>query len=184
MAEVDAAPLLEFFGSDPGQRIITLEVEAREAMLDEDIEAAAGERLAMMRDGGDPRLDLLGEYVEVNALVDNNVVGALNSSYAFYTALAAGGVFDDSMTEDQILSDVWGQEEAIRLDTIEWVFGYLTMAYGPLKDDEIRAYIDLSRTESGQGMNRALFDAFNRMYVTISQGLGHGLAQLMSGQDI
>lgn len=184
MAAAEAQPLLDFFASDLGRRIISAEISARGAMLDADIEAAAGEKLAQMRDDGDARLDLLADYVEANDLIENNVVGALNSSYAFYTGLASGDAFAEALTEDQILTDVWSQEEEIRLDTLEWIYPYLAMAYGPLDDAELAAYIALSKTEGGQALNRALFDAFDVMYVAISDGLGRGAARLMIGEDL
>ena len=184
LAETEVAPLLGFFGSDLGQRIVGLELAAREAMIDPDIEAAAGERLAQMRDDGDPRLALLDEFVEANDLIENNVVGALNASLAFYNGLAGGAGFAETLTEDRILADVWDQEAGIRLDTVEWVYAYLAMAYRPLQDDELGAYIALSRTPEGQALNRALFDAFDVMYVGISEALGRGAAQLMAGQDL
>lgn len=184
MADASAKPLLDFFGSDLGQRIISAEISARSALLDDDIEEAAGERLARMRDEGDARLELLEDYVETNDLIENNVVGALNSSYAFYSGLASGDAFAGTLTEDQILTDVWSQEEDVRVDTVEWIYAYLAMAYGPFDDAELTAYIDLSKSEDGQTLNRALFDAFDDMYVAISEGLGRGAAQLMVGEEL
>ena len=41
LADHDLDPLLDFFTSDRGQRIIDFEVTARKALMDEDIEAVA-----------------------------------------------------------------------------------------------------------------------------------------------
>jgi hypothetical protein len=184
LAETEAAPLLEFFESDLGQRIITLEVEARRAMQDEDIEAVAGETLAMMRDEDDPRLALLERFVTLNELVEYNVVGAMNANYAFMSGLGEGGAFGGGLTEDQILADVWSQEQEIRLDTSEWVYSYLALAYRPLEDAELERYIALSGTAPGADLNRALFGAFDGMYRAISRGLGQAAAGILAGQDI
>lgn len=184
LAETDVTPLIAFFDTDPGQKIISLEIAAREAMADPDIEEAAIEKLAAMRDDDDPRLRLLEDFVSVNDLIENNVVGAMNSSFAFYAGLAEGAAFGDGVTEGQILSDVWSQEPEIRLDTIEWIYSYLALAYRPLEDAEIQAYIALSETPEGRDLNRALFGAFDVMYVAISEGLGRGAALLMAGQDL
>lgn len=184
LAPVDAAPLIDFFESDLGSRIISLEVEARRALMDADIEASAIEKADGMRADGDPRMDVLETYVEANDLVENNVVGALNSNYAFLRGLGAGGAMDGSLTEDEILADIWSQEPEIREDTIEWVYSFLALAYRPLSDAEIAAYTELSLTPEGQALNRALFDAFDAMYGRISEGLGRGAAQVLAGQDI
>lgn len=183
LEETEAAPLLDFFESDLGQRIVRLEIEARRAMLDESIEEVAGERAAQMRDEGDPRLEIIDEFVAANDLIELNVVGALNSNFAFYRGLASGEAFED-LTEGQILADVWSQEEDIRLDSGEWLQAFLTMAYRPLADEELRAYVDMAKSDAGRALNEAFFGAFDQVYVTISNGLGLAVSQLMSGQDI
>ena len=44
LADVDVAPLLSFFASDLGRQIVSLELSAREAMIDPEIEEAADRR--------------------------------------------------------------------------------------------------------------------------------------------
>ena len=184
LADTDVTPLLAFFDGDLGRRIVRLELEARRAMLDEDLEAAAYEALDMQRDEGDPRLDLLDDFVAANDLVEDNVAGALNASYAFYAALVEGGG-GEAVDEGQILSDVWAQEPEIRADTLDWVYAFLSLAYRPLSDDELRRYTELSRSEAGRDLNRALFGAFDRMYVGLSRTLGLAAARFLSqGQDL
>lgn len=181
---VDLAPAEDFFGSERGRRIIRLEVTARRALLDDSVEQASLERLDEMIVAGDPRIDALKEFAEVNDLVESNVMGAMNSNYAFYVGLADGGSFFGALSEGEILADVWGQEEAIREDTEEWLYSYLAMAYQPLSDDDLDAYIAFSRTEEGQAVNRALFVAFDEMFVEISRALGLGASQFLSGQEL
>ena len=124
------------------------------------------------------------DFVDANELVDSNVVGAMNSNYAFYVGLMDGGAFAQDMTEDSILSDVWSQEPEIRADTIDWVYSYLALAYQPISDDDIAVYTALSKTDEGRALNRAIFGAFDTMYTTISMALGQGAAQFMVGEDL
>jgi hypothetical protein len=180
--EVDT--LMQFFDGELGRRIVRLEVSARRALLDDAVEEASIAALEEMRADDDPRLELLTEFIEVNELVEMNVVGALNSNYAFYQGLDAGGAFDGSLTESEMLADVWRQEEEIRAETEEWVYSYLGMAYRPLDDDEIAAYTALSRTPEGQALNAALFGAFEVLFNAISRDLGLAAAQMMAGEDI
>ena len=180
--EIDA--LLQFFGSELGRRIVRLEVSAREALLDGSVEEASEAALAEMRRADDPRLEVLRGFVEANDLVEMNVAGALNSNWAFYQGMAAGGAFGDALSEQQMLADVRGQADAIRAETEEWVYSYLAMAYRPLSDDEIAAYTALSQTPEGQALNTALFAAYDVLFVTISRDLGLAAAQFMAGEDI
>ncbi len=184
MQGVALEPLIAFFTSQDGERIVRLELEARRAMMDDAIEEAAKDRVKQMRNDDAPRLDLLDRFIEANELVDSNVVGALNSNYAFYLGLMEGGAFGNDMTEESILTDVWSQEADIRAETIDWVWSYLSLAYQPLDDAEIEEYTAISASDGGRALNRAIFGAFDEMYKTISRGLGQGAAQFILGEDL
>lgn len=180
----DLTPLIAFFTSETGRRAISLEVTARRALLDEGAAEASRKALAEMRARDDPRLKLLTRFVRVNDLLDFNVVGALNANYAFYAGLVDGGAFPFDVTEDQILADVWSQEADIRLETEQWLYSYLAMAYDPLSDSDLEAYIAISETPEGQALNRALFEAFDVLFRQISRELGLAAARMVSGVDI
>lgn len=183
----DAATLAAaetFFASDRGQRILTLEVEARRALLDQTVEDAAKARAEEMLADRDPRMDALRRFAEANDLIEANVQGALNANLAFYLGMAEVGAFGDGMTEEQMLDDVWGQEGDVRSETTDWLFPYLALAYGPLPDEDLEAYIDFSLTPEGQKLNAALFVAFDAVFTEISRNLGRAAARQMMGQDI
>jgi hypothetical protein len=179
-----AGPLLEFFTSEPGRSIVSFEISARRAFLDEDVEEAAEARWEDMKAEGHPRLEMIDRFITANDLLESNVMGAMNSNYAFYQGLATGAVFGGSLTDDQILADVWSQEPEIRAETEAWVNSYLAMAYQPLDDADLEAYIEVSETRAGRVLNRALFAGFDDMYVSISRALGVAAARFMTGQDI
>jgi hypothetical protein len=181
----DRVPAMEaFFGGDLGQRILTLELEARRALLDEAVEDVARLAWEEMQAEGGPRVDLLGRFVEANDLIESNVMGALNSNLAFYQGMAEGGAFEDAMTEEQMLTDTWAQEPQIRAQTEGWVFTYLALAYGPLSDEELDTYVAFSTSPEGQILNDALFAAFDEVFRPISRGLGLAAARQLQGQDI
>lgn len=180
--DTDLTPLIEFFGTEGGRQVIELEIGAREAMADDGVEESARQAYRDLAGTDDGRLDLLGEFVEVNDLVEANVAGALNSNFMFYRGLVDGGAF--AMTEAEILSQVWSQEEETRDDTTEWLYGFLLLAYGPLDDDVLETYVALSKTEAGRVMNRALFAGFDEMYSEISYALGLASANRMQGEDL
>lgn len=184
LTDQDLAPMLAFFDSDLGRRIVGLEISARRALLDPDVDAASRAALADLIGDDDPRLDLIETFSEVNTLVENNVVGAMNSNFAFYRGLSEGGAFGAAFSQDDMLADVWSQEQAIRDETTEWLYSYLMMAYRPLSDAELAAYIAFSETPEGAALNQAIFDAFDEMFVTVSLALGHAAARYMSGEQL
>ncbi|MEO1677026.1 MAG: DUF2059 domain-containing protein [Pseudomonadota bacterium] len=184
LAATDLDPLDAFFSSELGRRIVRLEVSAREALLDESVEEASLDALDDLRGADDPRLDVLEGFIVANDLVEMNVVGALNSNIAFYQGLQAGGAFNGALTDDQMLADVWSQEDEIRSETLDWVYSYLGLAYQPLSDADIERYTELSLTPEGQALNTSLFAAFDTLYTTISRDLGLAAATFMAGEDI
>lgn len=181
LSEFDIAPLLGFYSTETGEQIVTLELAAREAFLDPAIEAAAEEAVREMRLDDPARADLLAEFVARNNLVDLNVMGGLNSSLAFYEGLTAGG-FD--MSQAEIMEEVWAQEPFIRDDTDTWIHAYLGLAYDPLTDAELLEYTELTQTEAGRALNRALFEGFDRVFVEISRDLGVTAAGFTLGEDL
>lgn len=182
--DADIAPLIAFFESDLGKEIVSLEISARRAMLDPSVENMSNEMVDIMRRDEEARLGVLGGFIEANQLLETNIVGALNSNLAFYKGLKEGGAFEADISEEQMLTDVWEQEPDIRESTTEWIFAYLALAYQPLSDADIEVYTSLSKTPAGSEFNRALFAAFDTLFVDISWDLGVAAAQFMAGEDI
>ncbi|MGY9047269.1 MAG: DUF2059 domain-containing protein, partial [Rhodobacterales bacterium] len=182
LGDQDLTPLLDYLGTEEGKRVVALEIDARQALVEPAAEDVARSTFRDLDGTGNPRLAQLDRLVDANDLVEANVTGALNASYNFYTGLAEGGALE--MSEDEILSDVWDQEEETRQDTREWLYGYMLLAYGPLSNEALGEYIDISSSEAGQAMNRALFTGFNTMYDNISRQLGLAAAGQMQAQDL
>lgn len=176
--------LIQFFSSQQGRDIVHFETSARRALLDEDVEATAKQIYDDLVGELDPRLDLIERYVEANDLIESNVAGALNSSLAFYEGLAKGDALDSALTPDRILALVWDQEPEIRAETKDWIYPFLTLAFDPITESDIEAYIALSESEAGQDLNAALFAAFDVLFVNISRDMGAAVAVYMQGEDI
>lgn len=184
LSDVDLTPMIDFFGSDQGQMIIGLEVSARTALLDDAVEEASEEMAAAAIADDDPRMALVQEFVAVNNLIETNVAGALNSNLSFYGGLVDGGAFGGALSEEDILTDVWGQESEIRDNTTEWIHSFLFMAYQPLDDEDLHAYIAFSETDAGTDINRAMFESFDRLFNGISRSLGRAAATEMTSQEL
>jgi uncharacterized protein DUF2059 len=184
-AEMDGAQIAQavaFFETELGQRILTLETSARAAMFDPDVEEIARANYHSLATSEDARLAAVTRFVEVNDLLGLNVAGALTSNYQFYRGLVDGEAM--SLSEDEILTEVWQQEQEITDDTTGWLFGFLLMAYRPLSMDEIESYIAFSDSSAGRALNRALFDGFDIVYSAISYELGLSVARVMKSSDL
>lgn len=184
LADTDLQPVIAFFSTDTGRQITELEIAARRALMDEGVEEKAQAAAADLPNRDAARHQLLTRFIDANNLIDANVAGAMNASHAFYTGLASGEGIGDGLTQEQIIADVWAQEDAIRADTELWLMRFLHLAYRPLADEDITSYIDFSETAAGRALNRALFAAFDEMYSGISHGLGQGAARAMMSQDL
>jgi len=181
---IDTAPMIAFFDSAPGQAIVSLEVSAREAILDDEILETAKEIAVEIEAGGGPLFALVDQFVQSNDLIEYNVVGALNANYAFYIGLMNGGALPPDVSTDQILVDVWSQEEEIRVNTREWVYSYLLLAYQPLDLADLEAFVAFSASGPGQDMNHALIAAYDVMLEEISRALGLAAAGQLQMQEL
>lgn len=180
----DITLMVTFFTSEPGRTMVSLEVSARRALLDDAVDVASKEAAVAAREANTERFQLVETFVQTNDLIETNIVGAMNSNVAFYFGLMAGGAFDEALTQDQILNDVWDQEADIRANTSEWVYGFLMLAYDPVSADDIKAYTAFSASDDGVALNTALFAAFDDMFDAISFDLGYEAARVMAGQDL
>lgn len=179
-AELEA--VIAFFQTDAAFQITEFEVAARRAMADEDVEQSA--RLAWV-EAATERPDLVAQIkaiTEVNDLVERNVAGALNSNLRYYQGLSDGDALD--LTEDEILAQVWGQEEDVRADTEEWLGGYFLLAYDPLSPGDLDAYLEFWKSPAGTALNAAIFDGFNQVYDDVSYATGRVVALHMGSEDL
>lgn len=178
----DLEPLMAFFASETGQQVVSLELSARTAMREQEIEDAARAAFRDLEGTDSETLATISEFVDTNDLIEANLVGALNANYMFYLGLVDGGALQ--MSEQDILTEVWSSEEETRSDTREWVYAFLLMAYRPLADGVVEDYTALSQTDPGRALNRALFAGFNEMYDDISYALGMAVARQMQVQEL
>ncbi|RYI14972.1 MAG: DUF2059 domain-containing protein [Acetobacteraceae bacterium] len=177
------AEVTRFFASDLGQRILTLEIEARRTFLDQAAEEAAQVAADDAAAAKDPKVAQLRRMIEAADLVEMNVAGSLSGNLAFMTGMASSGAYG-VLPPDQLLSDVWGQEDQLRADTSTWLYSYLGLAYDPLTDAELDAYIAFWESPAGQHFNGALFAAFDSTFRQVSLELGKAAGLAMQGNDI
>ena len=174
--------VIAFYTSYPGVEIVALEIAARRAFLDPSIEEQARARDAA-EDPEDSRLRAqVDQIIAESDLIERNVAGAMNSTMMFYRGMMDGGELD--MTQDDMLADLWSQEEAFRADSENWLGGFLLMAYDPLPTEDINRYLAFWQSDAGRALNSGLFMAFDRMYEEVSYLMGQAVAQHMQSEKL
>lgn len=182
LSETDLAPIVAFFGSELGGEVIALELAAREAFFDEEVELAARDRFEDLTDNDDPLIAQITTMMEDSDLVEFNVMGILNANLMLYRGLADGGAID--LGEEDILRDVWTQESSVRTESTGWIQGYFLTAYGALAAEDLESYAAFWRTEEGRAFNAALFAVFDRMYEELSYLLGRATAEQLQSEEL
>lgn len=182
LGDTDVADVTAFFTSDLGREIVTLELAAREAMTDEATEEAANEAFDAAREADTWQYREVLSLIEDSDLIEFNVMGALNSNFAFYRGLSDGDALE--MSEAEMLAEVAGQQEEIRSDSEAWLTAYMLMAYQSLSQEQLGDYAALYRSDQGQFVNAAIFQAYDKMYEELSYLLGRAVADQMRGQDL
>lgn len=166
-----AAQALLFFESDLGARIVDLEVQARNAMLDPELEAAAKSSPAASGDA-------LTRFLELRNLVERNTDAAVNAQVAFFAGLAA------TSPAAPPPPDVEAQRALIRVETESWLRGYYALAQSPLSADDVAIYTAFWDTDVAEAVDDALFEAFATSYATLSFGLGQAAGRLLPQNDL
>lgn len=172
----------QFYGSALGTKVIGLEMAGRRAMMQDDLKDIAQEAYQTALTENPKALEAIHTIDRVGDMVERNVTAALTANYRFYLGMVDGGAF--VLTEDEMLAEAWGQEDDVRLDTINWLMGYLLLSYQPLNDAETALLVDFVQTPAGRALNAAIFDGFGTMYADISYALGHAVALNMVGSDL
>ena len=175
---------LAFYETGPGLRLAALEHSAREAMLDPEVEEAA--RLAFERadEAQEPRARLIRRLIDEADLVSPNVATGMNTSIAFSQGFAEAGGFDMAPTPDELLADAWGQQDEIAIEAETWMQAFLMLAYSPLSDAQIEAYIDFATAPEGLLLADLLFNGFDEVFVQTAREMGLAAAIRDEGQEL
>ncbi|MEM8580930.1 MAG: DUF2059 domain-containing protein [Pseudomonadota bacterium] len=182
LSDEDVGQVASFFTSDTGREIITLELAAREAMVDEDTEQAATEAFEAAREADSWQYQQIVALIEDSDLIEFNVMGALNSNFAFYRGLSDGNALE--MSEAEMLAEVAAQQDEIRSESEAWLSAYMLMAYQSLSEEQLDEYAAIYRSAQGRIVNAAIFQAYDKMYEELSYLLGRAVADQMRGEDL
>ncbi|MBI1417978.1 MAG: hypothetical protein GC146_12220 [Limimaricola sp.] len=174
-ADTDA--ILTFLTSQTGTRFAEAELQARRAMLDPQIEAAALASGRQAVAAQSPRALQLGRMMDATDMVSTNTALTLNDLLALFHGLRDGQFPGLDMSDAQILEIVSSQASDLDRTTTDWLHGYLQLAYSSISDADVDAYIAFLETPAGQAFNAATFATFGTISEDINTALGHALAE-------
>ncbi|MFN7003460.1 MAG: hypothetical protein ACK4NW_08535 [Roseinatronobacter sp.] len=182
------ADALAFAATELGQRILRLEIAARQALIDDDVDYVARDVLSEARSAGadarlGQRLEQVRARIDANELLELNVSLGLNTSYAYYRGMMSeDAVF--GLSGELLLQLVWEQEPSIRADIEDWIESYFLMAYQPLEPAEMDAFVSYVATPLAQDFNRAMFRAFDTVFSEISFQVGKALGRRLRAEEL
>ena len=178
------AAAMAFFDTPRGQEILKLEIEARRALLEPDIKEEAQVLADTLKAERDPKLRLIRRLIEGGDLIETNVAGAMSANLAFFEGMDAVGAPGVPMDRDTMMAEVWGQEGSIRTEVASWMIPYMALAYQPLSEADLKAYVDFSASPEGKLLNAAMVAGFDAVARKVSFALGQSAAKIMAGTDI
>lgn len=191
LGDADLAPMLAFYSSEAGQRAVTLELEARRAFLDPEVEEAAraaAEDAAARADS--PQADLLQDVrrlIDGGDLIERNVTASLNADMMFWRGVidAGGpGPAGEEGEEADLTDAVTANLEETRRETEAWMTAFLMLACGPLTREQMDEYASFYETSDGRALNAALFEGFNAMYDQLAYLLGRTAGTWMNSAPL
>ena len=183
LSETDLEPLLTFFESEMGQRIMTLEISARRAFMDPTMEDVATETFADAEETRPVLHAQVLDFTEINGLIDANVEGAFRTNAAFAIGAHEAGAFAE-MSVETLIAEMWSGDELVKADVTSWLYAFQMTAYAPLASEELAGYIAISKTEEGQALNAAIMGGFDTMFTDMSYELGFAAGRFMSQQEL
>ncbi len=179
----DLSAALSYYEGEAGQKVVRLELSARRAFLAPGVDEAA--RATWADQGvGSARAELIRQYVANGDLIERNVTGALNSNFAFLQAYGRAAGSDDPPDEQRLLADVLSEEADLRIDTTEWLYGYLYLAYTPLTMPALDDLVKLSATKEGKALNAVVFAGFDPLFLEQARALGRVAGRMQNLHDL
>jgi hypothetical protein len=166
-----ARTALIFFDSAQGQRIIALEVQARAAMLDEDVEA-------MARSAGTQADAQVVDFLTLRDLIRRNTDAAVTAQTAFFAGMS------ETLGNANSQPDIEGQRPMISGETESWLKGYYVLIQSALEEGDLQSYSDFWRTAVGRAVDDAVFEVFADNYTSLSYGLGQAAGRLLPPREL
>ena len=166
-AKAEAA--LRFFSKGLGAQAALLETSARSAISYEEVKVSAIQLAKELKSANTVRYLMLEKNIKDLELVELNMTGAFSAQYAFLSNLSA--LADMPLTKGDIVALLLESEDEMRQEIVDWLMGFMHMAYTPLSDEELKTYLSFLSSSDGKVLNKTLFYIFNDLAVKTSGDL-------------
>ncbi|MEO0403074.1 MAG: hypothetical protein AAF214_11920 [Pseudomonadota bacterium] len=166
-----ASQALLFFESEIGAKVIALEVAARQAMQNADLEATA-------RAAGAQAGETVVDFLALRNLIERNTTAAITAQTAFFAGLV------ETSGRADVAPDIQEQRSTIMAETESWLRGYYALIQSPLSADEVAIYTAFWDTDVGKALDDAMFAAFGASYASLSYGLGQAAGRLLPQNEL
>ena len=178
----DANEILLFYRRPIGKIASELEVSARVAISETEIEEMAKTELKEAKALKNTRLDEIESVIKTLELVEQNLIGAYAAQFAFMYELSKLGLLE--LSRQEMIDIITNDEEKLKGEILEWLMAFSHMAYAPMSDEEFSVYNDFSKSDLGIALNKALFSVYNEMAKDQSQSLANILGEFMRSEDL
>lgn len=178
------AQIVQFYESNPGDKIPKYELEARKKLMDEAEAEAAQVQAEKLRAEQSPRMRQIQRIITEGDLIEMNVISSMNALIAFDQGVASAAQNSNNSAKHKGFGEIWAQESNIRADSASWLMAYFTTASEALTDQELRLWADFSASDAAKSLNRAISSGMDAAQTHAMTELGRAAGMILEGDNI
>mgnify|MGYP001327428086 FL=1 len=169
---------IDFYEKPLGVKIIENELTTRIKIRDDGEKEKARNTVKQLKYLKPYRFKLYNEIISANGFIEDNISSSMNSNLAFYEGYAAGLVTSDqSLTEREMISQIWLNESETRKRMTDWVLNFSVTSFKNLTDNELKEYLEFSNSKPGRYLSSNINFIFDKLFGIQSYKLGEFIAQ-------
>lgn len=169
---------IDFYEKPLGVKIIENELITRIKIRDDGEKEKARNTVKQLKYLKPYRFKLYNEIINANGFIEDNISSSMNSNLAFYEGYAAGlATSDQSLTEREMISQIWLNESETRKRMTDWVLNFSVTSFKNLTDSELKEYLEFSNSKPGRYLSNNINFIFDKLFGIQSYKLGKFLAQ-------
>ncbi len=169
---------IDFYEKPLGVKIIENELTTRIKIRDDGEKEKARNTVKQLKYLKPYRFKLYNEIISANGFIEDNISSSMNSNLAFYEGYAAGlATSDQSLTEREMISQIWLNESETRKRMTDWVLNFSVTSFKNLTDNELKEYLEFSNSKPGRYLSNNINFIFDKLFGIQSYKLGEFIAQ-------
>lgn len=160
---LDLTDALAFFESELGQRIVSAEYAALDALSHADVWEAT-QRMMVAPDAILPRREaLFGRLMDAGGYLDTALASQLNGQIAFIQGLTSHGAFAGIMAEREMMDWLAGEEPTMRAALYDWTRALFYLSYKGFDDHELEQLVTVIEQSDVIGVTSAVYRGIDRV---------------------